>query len=186
MRRPSGLVALAVAGAVFASGCYGPFYLTRKVWKFNGEVSDNKWIVEVVFLVCSWLPVYGVAVLADAIIFNSVEFWGGKNPMAEADASSTVQTRRLVRGDYEAVLKRVPAAAGDELIIEQYVKGEPGASLRLVRRGEDTVAMSGDGAVLFTARMEPDGRTVITDAGGRRLAAYSKDQAERLLASARQ
>ena len=48
------------------SGCYGPFYLTRKVYHWNGQVGD-KWVNEAVFLLLSWAPVYGFATLFDAI-----------------------------------------------------------------------------------------------------------------------
>ncbi len=87
MHRPHRMAVGLVALGMLVSGCYGPFHLTRRVWKFNGEVSDNKWVVELVYLVCTAIPVYGIATLADAVIFNSVEFWTGENPLAEgADA----------------------------------------------------------------------------------------------------
>ena len=90
MRRPHRLAVALVAAAFLASGCYGPFTLTRKVYTWNGQVSDNKWVVETVFLVCSVLPIYHIAGLADALIFNSVEFWTGKNPLASARAEQRV------------------------------------------------------------------------------------------------
>ena len=97
MRRPHGmLVGLLVLGLA-ASGCYGPFTLTRKVHTWNGGVSDNKWIVEGVFLICAWLPVYGIATLADAVIFNSVEFWTGSNPLKESRNGDPGQTQGIVR-----------------------------------------------------------------------------------------
>ena len=52
MRRSHQLTAGVVALALFTSGCYGPFLLTKKVHEWNGQVSDNRWVVEVVFLVC--------------------------------------------------------------------------------------------------------------------------------------
>ena len=77
-------VAALVAVGLSASGCYGPFHLTRKVHHWNGQVSENKWVVEAVFLVCAWLPIYGVATAADALVINSVEFWTGKNMLEES------------------------------------------------------------------------------------------------------
>jgi hypothetical protein len=32
------------------------------------------------------LPVYGLCTLGDALIFNSIEFWGGENPIQKASA----------------------------------------------------------------------------------------------------
>jgi hypothetical protein len=82
MRRKSRFGATLLAVAMLATGCYGPFTLTKKLHSWNGQVSENKWAVEGVFLVTAvLLPVYGIATLADAIFFNSVEFWTGSNPL---------------------------------------------------------------------------------------------------------
>lgn len=185
MRRSHRLVVGMLAAGLFVNGCYGSFQLVRKVHTWNGEVSDNKWVVEAVFLVCSWLPVYGVASLADALIFNSVEFWTGSNPLVTADAGTT-SSQRIVRHDGEAVLKRISGPSGEQLVIEQSVRGQPGPSLHIQRRGETTVAMDGTGALLFEARTLPDGQVVITDASGRQVNAYSQEQVKRLLQVARQ
>ena len=65
---------------IASSGCYGPFNLTKQVHHWNGDVGD-KWVSEVVFIVLVIVPVYSFAMLGDAIIFNSIEFWGGDNPI---------------------------------------------------------------------------------------------------------
>ncbi len=62
------------------TGCTGPFALTKKVHAWQTGF-DEKWVDEVAFLGCVILPVYGLATLGDALIFNSVEFWTGDNPM---------------------------------------------------------------------------------------------------------
>jgi len=180
-------VGFVLAAALLAGGCYGPFYLTRKVWKFNGEVSDNKWIVEVVYLVCAWLPVYGIAALADTVIFNSLEFWGADNPMADtADAGGVKQTKRIVSNGTEVTFKRVAGVSGDELVIEQSAKGQTLPGLRVRREGHNTIALNQDGAVLFSAQTLADGAVVITDGSGQQVASYNAEQAQQLLASARQ
>lgn len=176
MRQAHGMTAIALAGLLFVNGCYGPFLLTKKVHEWNGQVSDNRWIVEVVFLVCAWLPVYGIATLADAVLFNSLEFWTGNNPMATtADAG----TRRIVRGDTEMVLTR----SGDEMVVQQFQAGAPGPTLRLQRTANGTIAMNQDGAVLFSAQTMADGSVLVQDAGGQRIAKYSGDEAQKFLAS---
>ena len=86
MHRPSRLL-IGIMTVAFASGCYGPFTLTRKVHHWNGQVSENKWVVEAVFLAFTFLPVYSIASAADAVIFNSVLFWSGKS-MLDDSASS--------------------------------------------------------------------------------------------------
>ena len=175
MRQAHGITAIALAGLLFVNGCYGPFLLTKKVHAWNGQVSDNKWIVEVVFLVCAWLPVYGIATLADAILFNSLEFWTGNNPMSTADAG----TRRIVRGDTEMVLSR----AGDDMVVQQFKAGTPGPTLRLHRTADGTIATNQDGAVLFTAQTLADGSVMVQDGSGAQIAKYTGDEAQRFLAS---
>ena len=180
MHRPHRMAVGLLALSMFVSGCYGPFLLTRKVWKWNGEVSDNKWVVEVVYLLTAHLlPVYGIAGLADAVIFNSVEFWTGENPLKESDANTAPKTKRLVRGDEEILL----TGAEHRLLIEQLRNGQPAASLRIERQGETTVAFDGSGKLLFTAQTRPDGRVIIADAQGKQVASYTADQAQRLLSS---
>ena len=71
-----------IAGAVIAGttvGCTGPFTLTKKVHTFQTSFED-KWMDEVAFLGCWIFPVYELAMLADGLILNSIEFWTGDSP----------------------------------------------------------------------------------------------------------
>ena len=72
----SGLLAI----TILMAGCTGPFALTKKVHKWQRDF-DGKWVEELVFLGCVIIPVYGLTMLGDGIIFNSVEFWTGDNPI---------------------------------------------------------------------------------------------------------
>lgn len=89
MRKISGkkIVTFLVAASVAATslqGCYGNMALTKKVYKINGEVG-NKYIRSLVSWVFVIVPVYGVSVLADFILFNTIEFWSGNNPVAAGE-----------------------------------------------------------------------------------------------------
>lgn len=181
MRKPSAMLVGAVALGMMASGCYGPFTLTRKVYNWNGQVSDNKWVVEAVFLVCYFIPVYGIAGAADAIIFNSVVFWSGKN-MLETATDTTPRTKRIVRKDSETILSQ----AGNELRIEQYAHGQAAVSLRMQREGNSTVGFDASGNKVLTATTQADGSVLVADARGEQVASYSAEQAQRMLKTARQ
>ncbi|MDE5613011.1 MAG: DUF3332 domain-containing protein [Odoribacter sp.] len=77
---------LAVVLVVAAmSSCVGPFRLTSKLNNWNNQVSQKKFVNELVFLAMCILPAYEICVLGDALIFNSIEFWGGNNPIAMKD-----------------------------------------------------------------------------------------------------
>ncbi len=180
MSRATRVGSLLLAGALFSSGCYGPFYLTRKVWEWNGQVG-GKWANEVAYLVLTWLPVYGIAGLADAVIFNSIEFWGGENPMAPtAKDGTSVQTKQIARGDAEARVTKISGPDGEQLVIEQFQHGQPTGTLRVFQRDGMTMGVDGQGNTLFSAKTHEDGSVVINDAKGLQVASYSSEDVERL------
>jgi hypothetical protein len=70
--------ALLVAMTPFVfGGCYGAFPLTKTMYKLNGDISDSRLVQTVTFWVFVIFPVYEIGMLADAIVFNLVEFWTG-------------------------------------------------------------------------------------------------------------
>lgn len=95
------LAVLVVAGFLpAATGCFGGFHLTRKVHHFNQELSNDRWIQWVAFLVMNIVPVYPFSTVFDAFFANSWEFWSGRNPvLAEAEPPT-----RVVRGPEGTVL----------------------------------------------------------------------------------
>ena len=82
-RSVTGLLIIAVL-SISLSGCFGKFGLTRKVYQANSEVQDKigRSLVTWAFVI---IPVYGVAALLDFAIFNTIEFWSGRNPSARGD-----------------------------------------------------------------------------------------------------
>lgn len=71
------------------TGCFGEFALTRRVWEWNDDLSDSKFVKTLVFYVLNIIPVYGIASFIDVVILNLIEFWSGSNPMS------------MNEGDYE-------------------------------------------------------------------------------------
>ncbi len=61
-------------------GCYGKFPASKIVYEVNGKVTDDRTVHQVVFWVFLIVPVYYVAGIADAAVFNLVEYWSGPNP----------------------------------------------------------------------------------------------------------
>ncbi|MBL0633481.1 DUF3332 domain-containing protein [Aeromonas dhakensis] len=76
--RPLALLAGVVA-SVGLSGCMGQMGLSSMVTKGNLSVVDNRYGRAGVFILLS--PVYGLAATADLFVFNTIEFWSGKNPI---------------------------------------------------------------------------------------------------------
>lgn len=80
------LAAIVIGSSVLMTGCMGKFALTDKLYTWNKQVDKNKWVQEGVFVALAVvLPVYGLALLADGIIFNSIDWWTGSNPIAAGE-----------------------------------------------------------------------------------------------------
>ena len=161
-----------MAAALLLGGCYGPFHLTRRVHTWNGQVGD-KWINELVFLLLGFIPVYSVSIWADALIFNSIEFWTGDNPMAKGPPTKT-----FTKGDAKTVVTYLPQQGQEQMIVQQMQKGQPTRTLHLERRDGVTLARDGQGEVVFIATSMSDGGVSVKDAEGRDVAKYSPQDVE--------
>lgn len=81
MKRMMAVALAAILAFSTLSGCYGKFNLTRKIYHANGEISD-KFLRSGATWVMVIIPIYGVAALVDFVLFNTIEFWSGTNPVA--------------------------------------------------------------------------------------------------------
>ncbi|MDE2290905.1 MAG: DUF3332 family protein [Elusimicrobia bacterium] len=104
---------VALAAMTSLVGCYGPFRLTKKLHAWNGQIGQ-KWVNEAAFVGMCIVPVYFFATLADAIVFNSVEFWTGSNPVA---------SRVMDDGKHQVVMHY--DSAGRRLRVDSFVSYRP-------------------------------------------------------------
>ncbi|MBN1516152.1 DUF3332 family protein [Candidatus Sumerlaeota bacterium] len=74
MGRQFGILLVILALLPGLSGCFGTFFLTHTVHRINAA-SGNKFINTIIFWIFIILPVYKLAMLGDALIFNLIEFW---------------------------------------------------------------------------------------------------------------
>jgi len=109
---------------VTTTGCWGSFALTKKAYNFNDKFWGNKWISWVVFLVLgSWVS--GITLFLDSLVFNSLEWWTGSNPLAlgdtyhETDADGNSIT--AVRMEDGSLYMRLDAQTGEtqELVLQR-------------------------------------------------------------------
>jgi hypothetical protein len=81
---------LALAGILsftfLFGGCLGPNNLHDSIRNWNAEAAEEDWIKETIFLTMMIVPIYPVAYLSDILIFNTVAYWSGKNPIAAPDS----------------------------------------------------------------------------------------------------
>ncbi len=148
--------ALLLCGFVTTStACYGPFALTKKLHTWNGTLG-NKWVNELVFFALFVIPAYGLCTLGDALIFNSIEFWTGSNPISDGSLDK-VKTERLADGSLQV-------EKGGQVYLVQMDPATHGAILKH------------DGKVVVTAERTATGDVAIHDlANGRTSVVSAKD-----------
>lgn len=86
------LLASTVASSVLFSSCIGSFSLTNKLLSWNKSI-DSKFVNELVFIAFWIVPVYEISAIADILVINSIEFWSGSNPVADAGTVKTIEAK---------------------------------------------------------------------------------------------
>lgn len=79
-----------LSGSILLSSCIGSFALVNNLKDWNQGIG-NKFVNELVFIALHIVPVYEIAVLADVLVINSIEFWSGNNPVANVGEVKTVK-----------------------------------------------------------------------------------------------
>jgi hypothetical protein len=137
------------------AGCFGSFSTTRNVYNWNRNVSNDKWVRWLVFLVIAIIPIYGIATLIDVIFSNSVEFWTGRNPMAYAPG-----TIKHVKGENgESAKMTFNADKSIDVVVSK--PGEPDREFKLVREDAAVSAYDQDGKLLGRVKDGLDGRPAL-------------------------
>ena len=89
-------VAIVVATCILlTTGCMGNMGISQNVKKGNLSVTENRWGREGIFLGLSVLRVNTIASLLDLVIFNSIEFWSGTNPITKQPALVNISQETL-------------------------------------------------------------------------------------------
>ena len=99
MKKSFKFSALLLSATILLSSCIGSFGLTNRVKDWN-ESLGNKWVNELVFICMHIVPVYPIAIFAEAVVINSIEFWTGSNPMA-ANVGETHIVKNTVGEDIQ-------------------------------------------------------------------------------------
>ncbi len=160
-----------IIGAMIAAlspitvGCYGSFPVTHAIYQLNGDIKPGI-LSQVIFWVFVILPVYWIGILADAIVFNLVEFWTG------ADFAE----KTSMNPDGTAVALK-PSADGREASLTLSRDGVVLSQVRFVRVS-DTVceARDPDGKLAGMVTKTPAGGLQFSDADGRVVGALSAEQ----------
>lgn len=157
------ILSLALAATILfsSSGCFGSFELTKKVWEFNDEVTDSKFVNTLIFYVMYIVPVYGLAVFGDVVIFNLIEFWSGDNPLGMAPGEVQEQNVCYEGNDYtlRASLNTLEVFDENGMLVDR-LTFEPETQTWYKVNGEEKIALvQGDASTNLFSVLE-DGKSV--------------------------
>jgi hypothetical protein len=157
--------------AVLATGCTGPFNLTKKVYNFHRSQTD-KWADELCFLLVVLTPVYGLATLGDAIIFNSIEFWTGNNPISVA-SDKKAAPRLVENGKHKALMAYDTKTDQVKLTT---LSTQQQNNLVFERNDKMVTAKNEKGEVLYTSVQGNNGDITVYDSKGNLIKNYPAGQ----------
>lgn len=158
--------------AIIATGCTGTFQLTRKVYDFQTAPKD-KWVDEILFLAFVIVPVYGASTFVDAVVFNSIEFWTGENPMT---ASLRNNTDAVARNDQGIMKMKFDAESRN---IEVTSTADQAKTFVLARTDSGVTAMNREGELLFTSVKDSSGGLTVFDADNNPVRHYSPEDVQK-------
>ncbi len=76
-------------GTLGMSSCIGSYSLFNKFAKWETQMTGNKYVNAIVGFIIT--PFVGsICLLGDSLIFNTIEFWSGSNPIADIGKTRTV------------------------------------------------------------------------------------------------
>jgi len=113
------VISALLSSSIFFSSCIGSFTLCNKLLSWNHTVGDQ-FINEMVFVGFCIIQVYSVAWLADALIFNAIEFWTGENPVVEGTIKKVSNENGHFTITAEQEGYRVEKEGSDEVVNFRY------------------------------------------------------------------
>lgn len=160
--------------ALAATGCWGSFNLTGKVYDWNGHF-DSKWVSWLIFLVFIILPVYGILLFVDALIINTIEFYSGKNPVQRTADLGGGRTLVLTPTDRAEVV-HVEISRHEKVLRAFYIEKTSDEEFRL---------LDAKGRQLAHAKGELGGVARLRDRDGSVVGHLERDQQRRIVDAAK-
>lgn len=80
------ILALCLCLPVSLTSCLGPNNAFNSLHNWNATVTEYDWVNEGIYLGLNIIPVYGLFHLGDILIFNTVDYWSGENPISNPGA----------------------------------------------------------------------------------------------------
>ena len=103
------VISLLILSVFLTGNCFGKFSLVRKIYDINADITFGqqgklggiiKSIFMILFLI---LQVYSISSFVDIILFNVIEFWTDKNPLALNEKTN----EELVSNNGTSITKKI-------------------------------------------------------------------------------
>jgi len=88
------ILSLLLASTIMSTSCLGSFAAVNALKEWNENLSDNKFVNNIIFFGLLVIPVYGISMFGDLAIFNPIEYWTGENPITMKEGKTD---RKIVR-----------------------------------------------------------------------------------------
>jgi hypothetical protein len=136
------LVSVVVSMVMMLSGCLGQNALFNTVQDWNATATGEKFVNQGISFVFWWVPVYGLTLLADIVVINSIEFWSGTNPISKegAKVAGTTERHEDGLGNYADLTYNLDGT----ISVSSYTSGVLD-EYRLERVGDNVVKVGKDG-----------------------------------------
>jgi uncharacterized protein YlzI (FlbEa/FlbD family) len=146
-----------VSMMTMTTACYGPFNLTKNVYRWNSNVKgsgqvNDKWMKELVFFGMLIVPAYMFSALLDTFIFNSMHFWTGESPIKESGLGSDGAKVAMLG---ETTIRWTPSTDGATVTYERHGIVERRATIVASATGYRLVEENGN--LLSEAEYAADG-----------------------------
>jgi len=82
------IISLLIISVFLTGNCFGKFSLVRKIYDINSDITFGQQgkmggVIKSIFMIIFlFISVYGISSFVDIILFNVIEFWTDKNPLA--------------------------------------------------------------------------------------------------------
>ncbi|MDY8135041.1 DUF3332 domain-containing protein [Aquimarina sp. 2201CG5-10] len=96
-------VCILLSTSILFSSCLGSFSAFNGLRDWNDGLTDSKFLDNLIFWGLNIVPVYGLFVLGDVLIFNVIEFWSGSNPIAMKEGDREIQVVEKEGNTYEMI-----------------------------------------------------------------------------------
>lgn len=96
-------VSILLAVTILCTSCLGSFSAFNGLKDWNQDVTDSKFVNNLIFWGLNIIPVYGLFFIGDTLIFNVIEFWSGSNPLAMEEGEQEIKVVEKGGNVYEMI-----------------------------------------------------------------------------------